>query len=228
MRQHLAFLFAGLLFMQQVFGGVIVMRRAKVAAGGSGISFISQAADNAETVTIGTHASGDLLLGCACREGSATPPSLPAGWTSIASSASAEQVSSTCGYKVAASGSETSGTWTNAIHTAVAVYRGQHASPIGGIATSSGGSATLTYASITMSVGTGSSWVVLLACDSWGGGTIDAPSGFTNRTNYAPNFMNIAFHDTNAGVSSYAGGTAGMTGGGWDNWQTRTIEIKAQ
>lgn len=71
------------------------------------------------------HQAGDLIVMAAWRA-NATAASKPAGWTdfspttTIASGAGSLRIA----YKVAASSSETSGTWTNAAQVMCAVYRG--------------------------------------------------------------------------------------------------------
>lgn len=168
------------------------------------ISNISSASAAAASVAMPTHAAGDLLLFSAWRNGSTTPPSLPGGCTNI-QTAFQTLYSIRVGYKIAASSSETSGTWTNATHICVSVYRGQHATtPIGGSNTGTGtSSSTVNYPSVTMTVGDGTSWVMGSAGISSADVDINtAPAGFTNRTNTS----NLtALHDTNAGVASWAG-----------------------
>ena len=87
------------------------------------ISRISSAAAAASSVTLGTHAQGDLLMAFAFNDGSTTIPSLPSGWTNhmtFTGSLTGIRI----GYKMASSSSDTSGTWTNADGLIVVVYRG--------------------------------------------------------------------------------------------------------
>lgn len=65
------------------------------------------------SATLGTHQSGDVFIAWAVRDGSSTAPSLPAGWTDIASGGS-NSLAYRASWKVAASAGETSGTHTNA------------------------------------------------------------------------------------------------------------------
>lgn len=65
------------------------------------------------SATLGTHQAGDVFIAWAVRDGSSTAPSLPAGWTDIASGGS-NSLAYRLSWKVAASGAETSGTHTNA------------------------------------------------------------------------------------------------------------------
>jgi hypothetical protein len=193
------------------------------------ISFISQAAAEATSVTLGTHQAGDLILGFASRDGNTTPPTVPGGWTTISSTGDAN-MSSSLAYKVAASGSETSGTWTNASALTIHVYRGQHASdPIGDdSATADAGGSSVDYPALTLEVSDGTSWVVLFAGHAFGSdATLNAPSGHTNRSNSLGNAHIVGGHDSNGGVASWAGGNGTMTGGGFDDYMARAVEIKA-
>lgn len=191
------------------------------------IAFVSAAAaSNAASVTLGTHSTGDLLLAFVSREGSATPPDLPSGWTNVVATASPDNVSSRVGYKIAASGSETSGTWTNATGIIVLAYSGADGTtPVGANSEDSGGSTTMNYPALTLNVSSGSSWVVWFGCHSWGGGTLGVPSGTTQRANPTGSVMNIGAFDSNAGVSSWSSGTGSAPG--FDDYQTRAIEILA-
>lgn len=190
------------------------------------LSFVSGVGANADNVTLGTHAAGDVLL-CFCGlEASATPPDLASGWTNIAAGASPDNVASRLAYKVAASGGETSGTWTNATAIIVVVYRSQHASDfVGGLADDFGGGTTLNYPGITLDVGDGTSWALLFGISSWGAGTLGTPTGTTSRATTADAFVNLIAADSNGGVASWSSTTG--TNGGYDNWQTRVMELIA-
>jgi hypothetical protein len=83
---------------------------------------ISSATANNNTVTIGTHAKNDSLLIFAYRDGSATAPTLPAGWYGLHTLGSGG-FSGVIGWKRATSAIETSGTWTNATTLHAIVYR---------------------------------------------------------------------------------------------------------
>ena len=87
------------------------------------ISYVSSASAAANTVTMPTHAAGDLLIAFAFRSNSATLPTMPSGWSGGFNPSGQNVSSMIIGYKIAASGSETTGTWTNATGIAVTVYR---------------------------------------------------------------------------------------------------------
>ena len=87
------------------------------------ISLISNAQALSDTLTMPTHATGDLIMGIATNDNAATIPTKPSDWTSlwaIGATTSAIAVY----YKYAQSNSETFGTWTNADHVSVTVWRG--------------------------------------------------------------------------------------------------------
>jgi len=86
------------------------------------ISRVGSASAQATTITIPTHQSGDLILICAGRNNT-TAPTIPSGWI-VMSNSGASGVSSSIGWKLAKSSSETSGTWSNSSVLHCAVYRG--------------------------------------------------------------------------------------------------------
>ena len=108
------------------------------------ITYIGQA-NGIESATLPAHQAGDLILAFAFRDGSTTFPTLPTGWTSI-DTAFASVASARLAYKVAASSSETTGTWFNATTCIFLVYRGVNITDIDLIDTESTGTGTtVTY-----------------------------------------------------------------------------------
>jgi surface protein len=113
-----------------------------VAAGS--ITYIGQVT-GITGATLPAHQAGDLILAFAFRDGSTTLPTHPTGWTSI-DTAAANTCSARVSYKVAASSSETTGTWTSATTVIFLVYRGVNITNITNIDTESTGSGTtVTY-----------------------------------------------------------------------------------
>lgn len=190
------------------------------------ISYINSGGAQANTITIpSSHASGDLLLMFAFRDGNTTSPSIPAGWTSVGLN-SGTLCSSTVAYKVAASGSETSGTWTNADALLCHVYRGQKSSsPVVNSGAQTGTGTTVNYSGIVTMTDPGNSWVTRMS----GHTSIDTaletpPSGHTFRAGNVGATCEVAGFDTNGAVSSssFAGVSVGGTSG---NWVSKTLEI---
>lgn len=166
------------------------------------ISFVAQASAATTSVTLPTHNVGDYIIIIAYRTATSAP-SLPAGYTSILTS-SGNANSFTIGYKVA-TGSDTSGTWTNATGVAADIYRG-----VGAIGASSGSthaaSTTITLPALTLTDTSGSSWVVGMAASK--ATTISTPTGTTQRSSQAITGGLIKVVDTNGGVTSWATHTA--------------------
>lgn len=87
------------------------------------ISYVSGASAASNTVSMPSHQAGDMILVYAFRSNSTTPPSIPAGYILSYNPTGANTCAMTVGYKIATSGSEATGTWTNATSTIVVVYR---------------------------------------------------------------------------------------------------------
>jgi hypothetical protein len=194
------------------------------------ISFISQTSGT-DTFTMPSHETGDLLVVFAYRDGSTTAPGEPAGagWSTIGSGGGSSN-SSRISYKIAASNSEVSGTWTNATTTFVHVYRGVKTSdPIGDNNVATGSSTTITHPALSLAVTDGSSWVAsFFGHRSTNATTLTAaPSGMINRSSSADATDQGAGFDTNGGVSSFASRTTAI-GGTSSNWIARSVEIEAQ
>ena len=76
-----------------------------------------------DTLTMPTHAVGDLLLACAANDGATTAPTLPSGWVGL-SQVGNNNIGLQFGYKYAQTTSESFGTWTNADHVSVTCWYG--------------------------------------------------------------------------------------------------------
>ena len=87
------------------------------------ISLVSNAQAATNTVSMPTHATGDLLLVCTTNDNATTTPTLPTGWINLWALGSGTGAM-TVGYKYAQSNAETTGTWTNADQISVTVWRG--------------------------------------------------------------------------------------------------------
>lgn len=129
-----------------------------------GIRFVGAAAAATSSVTLPAHVAGDLIIIIASREDGGDPetiPTVPGGYTPISGGGQAGAFfAAAVGYKLAASSSETSGTWTNATAIAVSIYRGCKASsPVGVSSGSIATSSNLTFNALTLDGG-GKSWVV--------------------------------------------------------------------
>lgn len=150
---------------------------------------------------------------------SATPATVPAGYSTIKSAniATATAVSCILGYKIAQSSSDTSGTWTNAAELTCHVYRPSAGSTIliGQNATSTSTTATITFPALTLADSGGNSWIVGFAgASDITQNLATAPTGMTNESTLVGASNSIAGHDTNGGVSSWSVQTtaSGATG----------------
>lgn len=192
-------------------------------AGGNGhqnaVTHVGSASAGTTSVTFPTHQKGDLMIIMAFRDGSATLPTIPAGWIVLETSTTTS-ASSVLAYKVANNSSETSGTWTSATELAVQIYRG-HAGV--GIWGGSGAvSSIITYPLISLTVTDGTSWVAGFAAHRSATNVEGPPWGMTNKTSAG---SEIAGHDTNGGVASWPLSTVVVgASSGWLSW---VVEIKA-
>jgi len=197
------------------------------------ISYIGSATGTNSIASMPAHQAGDLLLFFAFRDGSTTAPSLPSGYTNkLTKSESGLNVSCRVGYKIAASNSETSGTWTSATSLICQVYRGvDQTTPLGGSSsyntTDAGYDNVIEYRTITMSNTSGSSWVAGFAGHEETNTSLEtAPTGMVNRTNVVDATDEAAGHDTNGGVTSWSTQTV-SAGGTLGGWCSAVVEILA-
>lgn len=127
------------------------------------LSFVAYASSPSNSVSLPLFVVGDLAIVGAYRDGSNTAPSLPAGWTNIASSG-ANTNSMRVGYRVLQAGDTTSGAWSNATEVQLLILRGQHlTTPIGsagGVAGGATGSTSVAYSTVQIFGNALSSWAV--------------------------------------------------------------------
>lgn len=185
----------------------------------TGVTYVGAASAATTSVTFPSHQKGDLIIIMAFRDGSATLPTIPTGWTVLETSTTTS-ASSVLAYKLAATSSETSGTWTSATELAVQVYRG-HA----GVGIWGGNGAvsnSINYPAISLTVTDGTSWVAGFAGHRSATNVEGSPSGMSNRTSAG---TEIAGHDTNGGVASWSSANVGVSASsGWLSW---VVEVKS-
>jgi surface protein len=112
------------------------------------ITYIGEA-NGTTSATLPTHQTGDVIFAFAFRDGSTTQPTQPSGigWQQLSTRTTTSAAARTA-YKVATSGSETTGTWTNASTVIFLVYRGvniQNIFDINQPTSASGVGTTVTY-----------------------------------------------------------------------------------
>lgn len=181
------------------------------------------------TATVPAHVAGDVLFAFAFRDGNATAPTLPAGWVNIATRAGTT-CSGRLAYQVATAPGTVSGTWTNATSLIIQVYRGcDSVDPIGATASNAGTTAnTVNFAALTLENTSGSSWVgAYVGHRSTAPNLAIPPTGFTNRTLVTDATDEAAGHDSNGGLTSFAGETVNVGGGSTQGWVTFSYEMLA-
>lgn len=171
---------------------------------------VSSATNNGTTITLGSHAKGDLIVYVAANDASATP-ALPSGVIGLVTR-SESGASIRVGYYIADSSNESVGTtgWTNADNVTAIVYRGGAGSIVQPRFVSTAGassSATINFA-VQNSVATVNSFPSQVA-DVWHLGVVfqinttndldgRPPAGMTNVIGSVTSTAELAVHDTNA------------------------------
>ncbi len=183
----------------------------------------------AASIAIPAHVAGDLIVIWAYRDGSTTPPTVPAAagtvpsFTVIDGPTGANLNSAVCAWAVAAGTTDTSGTWTNATGISVEVWRGASSVPIGGHAQSGASvasGANIAIPAITLQETAGES--AILAFAGWQTVTAwnAAPSGYTQQSQVATECEVLSKNVTTTDGTFNVTGTASGTGG------TRTQQIE--
>jgi hypothetical protein len=190
------------------------------------LSYVGQATGT-NSATLPSFNVGDIAIVFAYRDGSNTPPSLPAGWNTILGATGANTNSARSGFRYLQSGDTTTGTWTNATSVICLVYRATGGvATVGASARGSGSSTTITYPAVTLQDPNGDSWGIRFAGHRSTNVTIEtAPSGYTNRTSVSDATDEAAGFDSNGGITSGASGTASV-GGTASGFEAHTIELR--
>lgn len=192
-----------------------------VLGGSHGIKGVASA--GSASVTLPSHVSGDLIIVFAYRDGSTTQPTLPAGFTAISNAIGANTNSSTLGYKVAASGSETSGTWTNASAILAVVVSTSVDHLIGASAANSGSSKTITYPALTLG---GTNMVLCFAGHRAINVAVEAPPyGMLRVGSFQNATCELACHATNGKVSSFSSVGSPNGGGTISGFRSHSVEL---
>jgi len=199
------------------------------------ISRISSATNNGTTITLGTHAKGDLILYFAVNDAT-TLATLPAN-VSFLCSRNETGASIRIGYYIATSASETVGTsgWTNADNVTAVVYRGAIASiiqPRFMSVNASASSATVNFAAQTSGI---TVTFPTQVADVWHASVVyqinttndldgNPPAGMTNVIGSVTSTAEIAVHDTNA-TATVAWPSTNVTVATAARYQTFVLEL---
>lgn len=193
------------------------------------ISYVGVAAGT-NSATLPSFNSGDIAVCYAFRDGSTTNPTIPAAFTSITNTSDGTTCSASIGWRRLITSDTTTGTWTNATRVVVVVYRGcePFITPVGGGADAAGTTNTVSYGTVTMTRGDGTSWVVGLVGHRSVDTTVDstAITGMTARGGGVDANAEAHAWDTNGGVSSWSSTNQGISGTA-SGWVTRTVELLA-
>lgn len=187
-----------------------------------------ETAGSAQTITLGTHASGDQLVGANFNSNFTTLPTLPTGWTTPTNGTrQANNTGTRVAHKNAASSSDTSGDWGTA-GNAMIIAAIQNCSGVGACANTGGSGATLSTPALTLNVTDGSSAVLvfMFISNASGGNLTTPPSGHTVVIDVETGNNCDAACYIKTGVTSYAGGeTVGHTVGA--SWSAFAVELLA-
>lgn len=176
---------------------------------------------------------GDLMIVFAFRDGSATNPTIPAGWTNITNTTDGTTCSVSAAWRRAGSG-EGNPVFTNAGMTICQVYRGvehivEATSPFGTFQPSNGTTSPSTYAAVSTMRGHTSWLLAFQGHRSTNTSTIStAPTSMVNRVAITSATATCgAGFDTNGPYkdTSYASNTV-APGGTASGWITIVLELR--
>lgn len=187
----------------------------------------------ATSCTFSATATNDVKVVVAFRSGNVTPPTLPAGWTSIVTG-----TGTTSSYRVgcnisSSSGDTGSGTWTNATDIAGASYSGAATSTTANcnsdaviansLGANTGNSASENYTATSFRQSqTSLDWSIGVGMHKTS--TNCTPTGMTSVTSGGGGPA-VIFNDSNATATTWAGASCAVTSG---VWLTQVLEIGAR
>lgn len=189
----------------------------------SNIAFVAGSTASTTPAAPAGQLAGDLLIAAAYRDGSTPAPTIPAGWTQLASEW-ASNSGITLAYRIATADAETIGAFTNATNVLVHCYRG--ASGVGNVspvATGASGNVVIP-AGWALQVTNNTSWIAYFGGSRSSGSNLDTNGNRTGHTN-ATSASDAGGGDTLGAVSASSSVTVGTSGG--SQWHAIAVEIKA-
>lgn len=192
------------------------------------LTFVSSATGVASIASMPAHQAGDFMVAFAAYSSVATTPTPPAGWSTLTTkNGTSSGVGTVVAYKVAASGAETSGTWTNSHGLILCVYRNAESMTNARTTSSSASVTSVVYSGITTLAGPGTSFALGVVATKTGNtaGVNTPPTGAVNRQYIANANVSMAFADTNQGVSS-VGSSSVPVYATISGYNTTRIELK--
>lgn len=181
------------------------------------ITRVSSAIISGTSGTLPTHAENDTILIIA-HASTATSPTRPSGWFGAQANTYSASPGVSSGYKIAASSSESSGTWTNAAVLCVIVLRSDTANNFvlpDSLNGTSGTGTSITFVSegSIHREGYTNLWVVGSALiQNTNSDMTIAPSGMTNLQNFVGGSFSVGLHDTNGNSLSNFNAAAAVGG----------------
>lgn len=202
------------------------------------LSRVTSGHSSSSSITFsGVYAAGDYIIVHALNTSSATIPSVPAGYTSIASASDSTNGLGVVVFgKFATSSAEAAVTATNATAGSWAMYRGVNTTtPYSNAGGQSGSGTTISYSGIvtmTQAGGASTSWAIYTAgLKSSTSQAYNVPPTNTSLTPSTSNFFagpppyETAIFDTNAGVASASFNSKTLAATA--PWLTKTFELNA-
>ena len=200
---------------------------ASTVVSGVQVAAVSSNAVEAATMTMPTHSAGNLIVAWAFRDGVGTAPPIPSGqsWTQVDTGAG-----NSCGFvmvkKIAASSSETVGSFTGATLLMISVFSG--ASDVGAFLSNSASSNSPAFTGFTFNDTDNTSWAAAFVGHRSVNGTLGTPpTGMTNRQTLDGSTNDGAIHDTNGPVTGWSSQTV-STSETASGWFETTYEVMAQ
>jgi len=187
------------------------------------ITYIGAAAGTT-SATLPAHQAGDLILAFVFRSGSTVVTTQPAGWTNI-QSVGGNVTHGRLAFKIAASDSETSGTWTNATRVIFQVYRNaepQNITLAGLRSTATGSSTTVSYNAVN--AWKDLAWTVAFMGHRSTNNSAGTPTGLTARSSTNSSARMLGADSTN--TSDVWSTTTVNIGGTSSGWRTFVLRLR--